>query len=121
MVQPTEDFSKQSPSRWVAGFWRRPFAFLTDYLILGSIGMLLYDWLVSLGPLARAVGLAMVLAYFGVMNSKIGRGQTVGNRLLKIKVVSEDNESIGIRISLLWAGVLLFPLTLNGIALPPSQ
>ena len=111
MVESTEHLSETSPGGWVAGFWRRPIAFLIDYLIVGLIGMLLgmlfYDWLVSLGPLARFIGLAIALAYFGVLNSEIGHGQTVAKRLLRIKVVGVDNECSGLGASLLWTGILV--------------
>ena len=36
------------------------------------------------------VGFAVVLIYFGVLNSHIGKGKTLGKRLMRIRVVGEN-------------------------------
>lgn len=48
------------------------------------------------------------------MNSKIGKGQTIGKKLLKIKVVDRNGDSIGLLKSFFRYAVLAIPFFLNG-------
>lgn len=82
----------------IAGFWRRVAAFALDGLALGLIGMGLgavaSDALVGLGPRGRLLGFLIALAYFGVFNSRLGWGQSLGKRLLQIKVVDAQGAEL---------------------------
>ena len=113
-----------SESRWISGFWRRVGALFIDTLILGLIGVLLglflEDWLVSLGNWGRLIGFSIALVYFGILNSRIGLGQTLGKRILKIRVVNNNNDPISLGRSLTRYVVLGTPLILNGLSLPSS-
>jgi uncharacterized RDD family membrane protein YckC len=106
----------------LAGFWRRVAAFLIDGLLLGILGQII-GWSApsfwfTIGPYGRTLGLIIVLAYFGLMYSKVSNGQTVGKRLLKIAVRDKNNKPLSIRRSLLRISILTFPALLNGWALP---
>lgn len=109
----------------IAGFWRRIAAALIDYLILGVLGVLLgllfFERLAALGSPGRFIGAAIALVYFGVLNSQIGRGQSLGKRIVGIRVVDADGKAIGLARSLLREIVLLAPFTLNGIELGHSD
>lgn len=106
----------------VAGFWRRLAAWLVDTLILGLIGQLislvLGTYLFQIGPYGRPLGLLLILPYFGVANSKIGGGQTIGKRLMKIAVRDESNSPIGLARSLGRTTLIALPALFNGWALP---
>src|SRR5690348_14117245 len=91
MAVPTSDESRTAEQRPpIAGFWRRLAAFVVDALILGVPAMLLgfamFDWAASLGQAGRLIGFVVALLYFGLLNSRLGGGQTLGKRLLGIRV-----------------------------------
>jgi uncharacterized RDD family membrane protein YckC len=102
----------------LAGFWRRFAAWCVDIALLGAIGLALGWALASfwfrVGPGGRAIGLVVLLAYFGVMGSRVTGGQTLGKRLLKIAVRDANGEPIGVGRALLRAAVLVVPYILNG-------
>ncbi|MFT3765221.1 MAG: RDD family protein [Minicystis sp.] len=106
----------------LAGFWRRFAAWFIDLVFLGVIGQALGWALASfwfrVGPDARVVGLLVLLAYFGVMGSRVTNGQTLGKRLLKIAVRDADGKPIGVGRALLRAAFLVVPYILNGWASP---
>lgn len=64
--------------------------------MLGIVGMLLsallFDTFARMGVYARLIGFAIALAYFGVLNSRIGGGQTLGKRWLGIRVVDAQGQ-----------------------------
>jgi uncharacterized RDD family membrane protein YckC len=109
----------------IAGFWRRFFAWFVDVLILGItgqiIGVLFSSFLFSVGPYGRLIGLLFTLPYFGIMNSSIGGGQTLGKRLMKIAVRNKSNEPIELWRSIVRILLLALPSLFNGWAVPIFQ
>jgi uncharacterized RDD family membrane protein YckC len=103
-----------------AGFWRRVGAFVIDGLIVGTagvlIGMTAFDAMAKLGEPARLVGLSLGVVYFGVLGSRIAGGQTVGKRLLGLRVQTLDGAPLSLVRALGRAFVLCGPLVLNGVA-----
>ncbi|GAB3347318.1 RDD family protein [Lysobacter tyrosinilyticus] len=93
----------------VSGFWRRLAAFAIDSVVLGVFGMIagfaMFDTLAQLGPYGRLLGFAVALLYFGVLNSRIGGGQTLGKRALSIRAVTLDGQLMSVPRSLLRYGV----------------
>jgi uncharacterized RDD family membrane protein YckC len=106
----------------LSGFWRRILAFVIDTVLLGVLGAILgfffFDQFAKMGQSGRLIGFVLAILYFGLLNSSIGRGQTIGKRLMKIKVVSAAD---GTLISLprsAWRYVLLcLPFLCNGLVL----
>lgn len=102
----------------ITGFWRRLFAFFIDGFVLGvlgiGLGLILHDYFAGLGSWGRAIGFVIALAYFSVMNSRLCNGQTVGKRLMKIRVVGDDGKTLGIGKSTARSAVLSLPYFLNG-------
>jgi uncharacterized RDD family membrane protein YckC len=96
---------QSSGVRTIAGFWRRIGAFFLDCLLLGAIGIaigfFLTEEFVRLGPWGRLLGFSVALAYFGILNSRLTGGQTLGKRLLKIKVVAKDGTPLSVSKSFL--------------------
>jgi len=108
----------------IAGFWQRIGAFLIDTIVLAVVGVIvggvLYGWLASLGAPARLVGFAISLVYFGVLNSRLGGGQTLANRWLGIRVVNAHGQPLTLSRSLLRYTVLGVPYFLNNLPLPAA-
>jgi len=104
--------------RWISGFWRRIGALIVDTIILGIIGQglgfFLEELLVEIGVWGRLIGFTIALVYFGILNSEIGNGQTLGKKLLKIRVVDLSGELISPLKSFLRYSVLAIPFSLNG-------
>ena len=104
--------------KWICGFWRRIGALFIDTLVLGVfgyvVGIFLEDTFVQLSGWGRLIGFAVSITYFGVMNSSIYSGQTIGKKILNIKVVDSANSSISLPKSFLRYSFLAVPFSLNG-------
>ncbi|PWQ95064.1 RDD family protein [Leucothrix pacifica] len=110
---------EQIEQRWISGFWRRLGALFIDSLILGLLGFLLglvfESTFVEMGQWGRIVGFVISVAYFGLMNSALFNGQTLGKKLLKIRVVDASNNSISLIKSLIRYVILGTPFFLNAL------
>jgi uncharacterized RDD family membrane protein YckC len=110
--------------RVISGFWQRILAFALDGVFLGLIGfaagIFFYDHLAHLGGWGRLLGFCVALAYYGVLNSSIGNGQTIGKMIVKVEVVDSRGEHISPRLSILRYAILAVPFFLNGAIIPPS-
>lgn len=110
-------------ARQIAGFWQRLFAAIVDALVLAVpaffVGNLFFDELAELGQNGRFIGLVVSLAYFGILNSHFGNGQTLGKRLLGVRVVGASGKPIGLLRSVVRSVILSVPFYLNGFDLTP--
>lgn len=110
--------------RIISGFWRRLLAFILDGLCLGLTGLIfglfLFDPLSRLGVWGRLLGFCIAMVYFGVLNSVIGKGQTIGKRIMKIEVVDRSGNHLSLCRSLLRYAVLGIPFFLNGAMISPN-
>ena len=106
----------------IAGFWRRFVAFFIDWLALGIVGQLIalpfYSFWCRLGPYGRFVGFPIALMYFGLTDSSVAGGQSIGKRVLALAVRNADGQAISANRAFLRTLVWLVPLMLNGWALP---
>lgn len=104
-------------NRWIAGFWRRIGALIVDTLVLAFggfvLGLLLEPVFIQMGAWAALVGFGISLGYFGVLNSRMGNGQTLGKKLLGIRVVDINNHTISFSCSLLRYAVYGIPFALQ--------
>ncbi|MFA6033158.1 MAG: RDD family protein [Myxococcota bacterium] len=120
----SDDQVTQTPdqARQICSFWSRVLAFTLDILILGVVGQILglvfYGVFSSLGGYGRIIGFAIALCYFGIMNSSICGGQTIGKRILKIKVISAGGRPIGVGRSIIRFLIIGIPYFLNGAPIP---
>ncbi len=107
------------PAGLFPGFWRRLGAYAIDVLLLALIcsviGVIFYDSLAALGSQGRLIGLLLALAYFTPTNSVLGKGQTIGKGVMKLKVVDSEGHCISVERSLLRSFVLFAPFMLNGV------
>lgn len=108
----------------ISGFWRRLFAFALDGLLLGvvgaALGFALFDTLAHLGAWGRLVGFGIALAYFGILNSAVGKGQTLAKRLFGIHVVDRDGNYISVGTSCVRSAILAAPIFLNQLPIPTT-
>ncbi|WP_083481602.1 RDD family protein [Agarivorans gilvus] len=57
----------------------------------------------------------LALIYFGIMNSTLCNGQTIGKKILRLRVVDGDNNSISLSKSFVRYLILGSPVFLNGV------
>lgn len=109
---------EEEQEKWICGFWRRIGALFIDTVVLGvfgyAVGLFLEDTFVQLGGWGRVIGFAVSIIYFGVMNSSLTNGQTIGKKLLSIRVVDSYNSTISLPKSFLRYSFLAIPFSLNG-------
>ncbi|HET8902612.1 MAG TPA: RDD family protein [Saccharospirillum sp.] len=107
---------------WLSSLSRRVGALVIDAAVLVSVGFVLglvfESYFVELSVWARAIGFVIALLYFGILNSELNNGQTIGKRLLAIRVVNVRNESIKLDVSLLRSLILVTPFFVQGSGLP---
>ncbi|QUM76271.1 RDD family protein [Moritella sp. 24] len=107
--------------KWICGFWTRIGALVIDGFVLGAVGfalgLLFENSLVQIGSWGKLIGFIIAIAYFGVMNSRICNGQSLGKMYFDIKVVDSTNNTISLPRSLLRYCVLAMPFFLNGVNL----
>lgn len=98
------------PSFEIAGFWSRFIAFFIDGAIVSIplfiFGFLFKDISFSLGPNGIFLGYGLFILYWGIFNSELKRGQTIGKRALKITVVDQHSSYLTIKTSFLRAFIL---------------
>jgi uncharacterized RDD family membrane protein YckC len=99
------DKSVHADATIVVGFWKRLLADILDAVALGAVGWAIaYPFRYScseLGPRAAWIGLAASLLYFGLLQTRFGRGQTLGKRALNIQVLRRDGAYLGLSVSLM--------------------
>lgn len=118
----TERPAPQAPV--VAGFWRRLAAWVLDVFALGLVGwvlgLLIAHALTAMGPWGRVFGFFVAGLYFAALDSHWGQGQSLGKRVMGIRVLSSSGQLLAP-----WQAGLRFvpvglPWFLNGAAFPPS-
>jgi len=102
-----------------SGFWRRLAAFIIDIIILVIVAIIislfLNDVFVQWGGNLWYVGFVIAGAYFVTRNSIIGKGQTIGKKILKIRVLNENGEYLSLTQSFLRYLILSFIIFVRGI------
>jgi uncharacterized RDD family membrane protein YckC len=118
------EMEAQPVHRTISGFWTRLVAIVLDSLILGIVGfvsgLFFFNLYAQLGGWGHLIGFGVDSIYFGTLNSAIGKGQTIGKRIMKIEVTDKSGEHIALGRSLLRNTILGVPFFLNGVLLPPS-
>ena len=102
-----------------APLWKRAVAFFLDCILLTVVGMclgfLLFDTLAGMGLWGAAIGFAAAMIYFGVCDSNIRNGQTVGKIAMRLRVVSRNGAPQTLGQAFLRSAILLLPYFLIGI------
>jgi uncharacterized RDD family membrane protein YckC len=101
------------------GFWRRVAAFAVDATVLGcvgaAVGVALGNWLVGVGQWGRLIGVVIAGAYLVPANSRLFGGQTIGMRLVKIRVQTLSGELLSPGRSAVRYLVFAVPYFCNGL------
>jgi uncharacterized RDD family membrane protein YckC len=88
----------------IAGFWIRLVADTLDAVFLFVVGWVLsvpfHSTFARLGERGVFIGLAISMAYTGVLQSRFGGGRTLGKRLLGLRVVRLDGTLLSLDRSL---------------------
>lgn len=104
---------------------RRILAFIVDTILLGVIGAvagaLLHAQFAALGPWGRLVGFVVALLYFGLLQSNLRGGQSVGMHLLGVRVVTRTGEPLGMPAAFIRAGIFCLAYFLNGAVIDSGQ
>ncbi len=101
----------------VVSFWKRWFAYFIDATfilsgILSCVAAVLPNSFFKIGDLSILIGILSTLLYFGIMNSEICKGQTLGKSLMGLKVVDKYGNYLTITQSLIRTLILIICLTL---------
>jgi uncharacterized RDD family membrane protein YckC len=103
-----------------AGLLRRVGAIIIDVgvlMLLGlALGLVFGDQFVRLGALGPLVGFVIAGCYYGILNSRLGNGQTLGKRFCSIQVKRKDG-------TMLSPGASLARFAIFGVAvfMPPPN
>ncbi len=104
-------------TRTVVSFWKRWFAYIIDavFILGGTISIIavtLPDEIFNLEDYSILIGLFLTLLYFGIMNSEICKGQTLGKSLIGVKVVNKNGNYLTLSQSLVRTLILIICLTI---------
>ncbi len=98
---------------------------MLDIVLLGVVTGLIcfpfFEPLSHIGPWGKALGGLIAVLYFGLMDGPAGGGQSVGKRLMKIRVVSAQGQVLPSSASFLRAAIFNAPYFLYGVELPLSR
>jgi uncharacterized RDD family membrane protein YckC len=103
----------------ISPLWKRVVAYFLDCILLAVVGMclgfFLFDALAGIGLWGGAIGFVIAMIYFGVCDSRIRNGQTVGKVTMRIRVVSGSGAPLALPQAFARAAILLVPYFLVGI------
>lgn len=105
---------------YIAGFWRRTFAFIIDVVLVSLFcGLIvsIFSRLLHQHPvISTLVGYWCVILYFGLLNSHLNLGKTFAKQLLKIKVLDLEGKNLSVPLSISRAAILFAPLCLISLS-----
>lgn len=112
-------------TRPVGSVWRRFAAYAMDSALLGAagagIGSVFFDKLSQIGVWGRLVGFVVALVYFSLFDSRMGNGQSLGKRLLRLRIIDTEGNAIPFVRSLLRSAIFLVPSFLFEMRLPETR
>jgi uncharacterized RDD family membrane protein YckC len=121
-IPPQPDSDAIAPiSVEFVGFWRRVAAFVVDATFLGcvgaALGVALGNWLVGVGQWGRLIGVVIAGAYLVPCFGSLFGGQTIGMRLLKIRVQTVSGKLLSPGQSVVRYLIFAVPYFCNGLSL----
>jgi len=109
----------EAPTRYIASFWRRLFAFVVDVILISIpgfvLGYLFYSFFSGDPDWGSLIGFAITIPYFAVLGSSIGHGQTLAQRWTGIETVDVNGNHLSLGRSFLRYTVLLVPVFFGSI------
>ncbi len=86
-----------------------------------AIAFPLFETFSRLGWWGPPLGFCLVFPYFAILNSRIGHGQTLGKRLMRIRVIEEAGNTISFWKAVARYAVFGVPYFLNEVLLPVTR
>jgi uncharacterized RDD family membrane protein YckC len=109
----------------VAPVWRRCVAYIADSILLGlvgtGIGKVFSERLWHLGTWGVLVGFFVSSLYFASLDCRIGKGQTLGKRFLKVRLVGVNGKPISFEKALARYTIFAVPAIAYGLKLPETR
>lgn len=103
-----------------ASFWKRALAFIVDEIIISIAALILSflfrNFFLNLGENLWYIGFMVLMPYFVILNSSIGKGQTLGKKLLGIRIVNTKGQVVTIPRSFLRYFIIGLVIFNSGIA-----
>lgn len=94
----------------VVGFWKRLVSDIVDSVILSLVGILISlpirNVLIGLGDSVAWIGFGISFLYTGILQSSIGKGQSLAKKMLGIQVVKLDGTFLSLPMSFVRYSVL---------------
>ncbi len=113
----------ESQNNPVAGLVERFFAYIIDTMFLtmaiGVLALSMKTNVFRLGYAANLIGFTIAMAYYTLLHGPLGKGQTLGKRIMKIRVVANDGYPIAIGSALIRAAIFLLPSFISDLPILP--
>ena len=104
----------------LASFWRRIFAFLIDFIIIWTVSMaisfIFRDTFILMGENLWYFGFLIFGLYCTIENGSIGKGRTLGKKILKIQVMECSGKFLKIHQAFLRYFVLSLAIFYSGMS-----
>lgn len=98
-------------SAQICGFGQRLGAFIVDVILLWMVGKILefffFEPFARMGERGIFIGCTIALLYFGIFNSAVRQGQTLGKSWMRIRVVDRDSRPISLKKSFIRSAVII--------------
>jgi uncharacterized RDD family membrane protein YckC len=124
-ANPSSASETLPPNRAIGALWRRVLAVAIDGILIActefAITVPFFERLSRLGLWGPLVGFWLALPYFAVMDSGLGKGQTVGKRLMRIQVIGRDGAPISFCRSVIRYTVFAIPILVDAMLLPNTR
>jgi uncharacterized RDD family membrane protein YckC len=109
----------------VAPVWCRCVAYLVDSVFLGlvgaGIGKVFYHRFLQLGTWGFLIGFFIGSLYYASLDCSIGNGQTLGTRLLKVRLVDLKGKPVSFEKALARYAIFAAPIFAYGLKLPETR
>jgi uncharacterized RDD family membrane protein YckC len=119
-----ESSVSELPAQVVAGFWHRIFAFLVDIVITAVpcalVGFTFHRFFAESKLAGDLLGFLITLPYFAILGSCLGGGQTLGQRIVHVRVADREGRCLSFGRSFLRYLILLIPFQLSEAEVPIS-
>lgn len=125
LVSPANEDTAEIIESRLANFWLRIIALVIDvavlFVIAFLVGSIFGRYLTQIGYYSKFVGLLLILLYYGLLQSCLGQGQTLGQRSCHITVVNREGECISPARAVCRTAILWSPLFFAHFILPVNN
>jgi len=100
----------------------RMIAFFLDWIILSFFGFIFLiisgKSTIEYWPISRVAGFFIAWIYFGLQESKLTRGQTIGKKIIGIRTIEYNGTFLSYTKAFARSFLLIFPFFFNQISIP---